>query len=224
VCCHAPPAGRHLDLGCGIGIVCEALAKRHPNTEVVGCDLSPQNIWYCRQTVRLPNSRFFEGNLLDRDVFTRELAGRRFDSISLVDVLEHIPLTEHEQLFRDMMAVGTEDLRIVLTFPSIGYQDQLRTHEPEGLQPVDESISLAHLSNLSDRLGLHIMDYRLRDVWLSNQYVHCVIRRSAPVEPLHQPQRGILSRWAHRLKRSYFARVQVPWRKRKYITQVFGKK
>ena len=219
---HIKTRQRYLDLGCGIGLVCETVAKSHQNVEVVGCDLSPENIWYCRQTVKLPQCTFITGNVLDRSLFANELGGRRFDTISLIDVLEHIPLGEHQSLLSRLIEIGTDDLTIVLTFPSPAYQSHLARHDPAGLQPIDESITLSHLTTVCDHLGLEITSYALRDVWLTNQYVHCVLKRPPPLTPIPEPARNPLSSLIIRIGRSFHRRVILPFLKWKYVTRVFA--
>jgi trans-aconitate 2-methyltransferase len=44
-----------IDVGCGIGIPTEAMAKKAYRGCVIGFDISDQNICYAEKTVRLPN-------------------------------------------------------------------------------------------------------------------------------------------------------------------------
>jgi 2-polyprenyl-3-methyl-5-hydroxy-6-metoxy-1,4-benzoquinol methylase len=73
--------GRALDVGCGSGSVCAALAKAFPNAEIVGIDPDQESIQRARAAA--PGVRFEKtttGKLKDRD----------FDLVTLCDVLHDL--------------------------------------------------------------------------------------------------------------------------------------
>jgi SAM-dependent methyltransferase len=80
-------ARRVLDAGCGEGRVALALGARHPETEVVGLEVTATNVALARELNRFPNVRFEQG--LIEDVRRRFPAGH-FDLVYSFAVLEHV--------------------------------------------------------------------------------------------------------------------------------------
>src|SRR5262249_6710466 len=74
--------GRALDVGCGSGRVCVALAKAFPKAEIVGVDPDAESISRARKGAP-SNVRFVEG--------TAGQAKAPFDLITLCDVLHDLP-------------------------------------------------------------------------------------------------------------------------------------
>src|SRR5450432_1974724 len=79
-----------VDVGCGIGIASEVLAKKARSGTVIGIDISDKNIWYANKTVRLPNVEFHALDIIHHVDSLRELLrGKAVDAFTLGDVLEH---------------------------------------------------------------------------------------------------------------------------------------
>lgn len=78
---YFPQAVRLLEVGCGTGVVLEAIHRRFPSMHLVGADLSSQALGIARQRVQ---ADFVELDALDIP-FEEE-----FDVVCAFDVLEHI--------------------------------------------------------------------------------------------------------------------------------------
>jgi 2-polyprenyl-3-methyl-5-hydroxy-6-metoxy-1,4-benzoquinol methylase len=75
--------GRALDVGCGSGAVCGALAKAFPKAEIIGIDPDAESIRHAREE-QLPNVKFEVAT-------TRDFKpGAGFDLITLCDVLHDL--------------------------------------------------------------------------------------------------------------------------------------
>jgi 2-polyprenyl-3-methyl-5-hydroxy-6-metoxy-1,4-benzoquinol methylase len=85
--------GRALDVGCGSGAVCAALAKAFPKAEVIGVDPDAQSIERAREAV--PNVKFLVGT-------TSDLSGKH-DLITLCDVLHD--LAEPQKTLEEIRAL-----------------------------------------------------------------------------------------------------------------------
>lgn len=97
-----------LDMGCGVGLLCNAFADRF--SRIVGVDGSALKIARARQMVRHPHVEFV--NAMFDEFFTTE----RFDTILATNVLEHMtdPGTFLSHLI-NMLAPGGQ---IILTVPN----------------------------------------------------------------------------------------------------------
>lgn len=72
-----------LDAGCGTGILLSQIKEKYPTIRPTGSEYSPQGLEFARK--RLPDADF---HVLD---LSKENLGKKFDLITCIDVLEHIP-------------------------------------------------------------------------------------------------------------------------------------
>lgn len=211
-----------LDIGCGIGIATEAMARQARH--VVGVDISDQNIWYAKKTVDLPNVSFHSVDVTEEGSNWQALLPSPPTVVTLCDVIEHIPEDRRRDLFGAIAAGGTESLRILLTFPSEFYQRYLAEQEPGELQIIDHTITAQQLALEAGTAGLSISCFRLVDVWRLGQYAHCRLERdkSLAADVRRKPNiRSTIGKNVVR-KAGKFARKIVEQRRRKrYIDDVF---
>lgn len=214
------PDSHILDIGCGIGIATEQMARAAPHGHVWGCDISDRNIWYARQTVQEPNLSFFVADTLDQEYLFSKVKSD-IDVISLVDVIEHIPSEEHGELFEFFSSISSGDTVIVLTYPSPQYQRYLAEENPEKLQVIDQIIKLDTIRQSARSGGFSLKHFSLEDVWLKNQYVHCVFQNENSLEKNKKDSSSTIEwmcRQVDKAWRRFFIR---PYRRYKYINRVF---
>ena len=72
-----------LDAGCGTGILLQQILKKYPQSQLTGSEYSPQGLEFAKK--RLPQGEF---QVLD---LSKETLSQKFDLITCIDVLEHIP-------------------------------------------------------------------------------------------------------------------------------------
>lgn len=201
-----------LDVGCGIGITAEAVARRARRGRLWAFDLSARNVDYARRTVRAPNIEWMVLDVLQSPERLADWVSSPVNAIVVIDVLEHIALPDHSRFMESLLAVAADDVVILLTFPSATYQQHLRAHNPEELQPVDEDITAAHLERLGHAHELHLVSWNSVDVWLTDQYVHAVLRRRPGLVPT---RRTVGARAIHVID-AIRRRVLLPLRRRRY--------
>jgi trans-aconitate 2-methyltransferase len=211
-----------LDLGCGIGIVSERIAEIARAGTVWACDLSEQNIWYAKRTVNLPNLYFRSIDLLREFDKINEWVNRPPDLVTLIDVLEHLPINEHEGLFRNLSRLMAKESRMVLTFPSAQYQRYLQKNEPEELQIIDEILELSHIAELASSCGFVVEHFSLENIWMTNQYAHCVLRKSDNHVSPSVTKLNAIDIVIRRVHQAITHHVLRPIRKKKYVTNIFG--
>ena len=213
---------RVLDIGCGIGILAERISARAKLGHVWACDISEKNVWYAEQTVRASNVTFFVSDVArDFDGVRRRLPGP-VDVVTLVDVIEHLPPDLHAELFANLGSISSGNAVLVITYPSPAYQRFLRENHPDRLQIVDEIVELPDLIDAARAGGYEVRHFSLEDVWMRNQYVHCVLELGSRVAPIAR-QDGWMGRLARLGSRIVDRSLRVPLRRRRYVDQVFGR-
>ena len=210
-----------LDIGCGIGIMAEAIAHSAKKGKVWACDISDQNVWYANQTVDLPNVKFKAIDVLHKFDEVKSWIGSPVDLVVMIDVIEHLPLEEHLLFLRKLRGVMAEDACLILTFPSVGYQQYLHTENRDVLQIVDESIGFSLIAKVAADTGFYIKHFSLEDMWMSNQYTHVVLQTRVDVESIAQNKNGLGRKIISRIYNLWESRVLLPKRRKKYINKVF---
>lgn len=198
----------------------ERIAARARAGRVWGIDLSPRNVWYASHTVRKSNVSFFTADVLSDAGQIRERTGAAFDVITMVDVVEHIPEADRPALFAGLRALSAPNALLVLTYPSPQYQRWLHDNRPQELQIIDNVVELPALLAETGAAGYGLRHYSLEDVWMRNQYAHCVLHTD---ESVAAPARGdaTLGREiGQRVQRATRNAFLLPWRRWRFVTRV----
>lgn len=202
-----------LEIGCGIGIITERIARKIKKGFIWACDISDKNIWYAQKTIKEKNIKFFTADIFEQFDIIRNKIDKQIDVFILVDVIEHLPIERHKELISKLNSIASRDYKIILTFPSVYYQEYLKQNNPKELQIIDEEITLDHLLNLAAENDLIIKYFELKDVWMNNQYVHCIMERKIPLHFLPLKQSNIFNKIILKFKKYY--------RRKKYIDKIF---
>lgn len=170
-------ARRILDLGCGVGWSSFEVYRHRPETRVLGIDLSP----VLSETAK---KLFGDSNRLEfrvADLTAGELQGSsEFDVVMLLDVYEHIPVSARAGLHETLARVLAPEGIVILTCPSPEYQRYLRTHDPGGLQPVDEDVTENDMRILARAVGgqLSVFEPATVNPLHANDYNYIVVTRT----------------------------------------------
>lgn len=171
-------ATRILELGCGIGVVADAISRAFPNARIDAVDLSIENVANATKLFASDRIQFSV-----RDITASEPLGlEHYDAVVMVDVLEHVPAADRERLFDAIKARLKADASFIATFPSPSFQNYLRTSRPDEIQPVDEDISPEIFGQIAQSLGGEVRQFSFRTIWRTEDYVHAVIVRGATRE------------------------------------------
>ena len=99
-----PQTGNFLEIGCGIGTQTELLLQELSlDSKVTAIDISEKSIAYAKKRLKL----YDNVTLIVGDITEINLSGK-FDVIILPDVIEHIPLELHSNLFKKLAALLEE--------------------------------------------------------------------------------------------------------------------
>lgn len=124
-----------LEIGCGIGTVTGLLAKSCSQGKVVAVDISPESIR--RAEERLKNHKHVSFLVSDMSDFS---STDKFDFVVLPDVLEHIPIEQHHQLFHTLN-IHTHPASVVfIHIPDPRYLRWVKEHKPQLLQIIDQPL------------------------------------------------------------------------------------
>lgn len=170
------------DIGCGIGIVSEAIARHERTARVIGLDLSPNNIRFAEATVDEPNVQFVVSSVTEQFEALTKVSGGPVDVICMIDVIEHIPVKDRARLFEDVAGVAADDAVFILTYPSPEFQRFRTEHDPAILQIIDNVIEFDDLYREFRTAGWHLASMQYRAIWYEHEYVHLVLRRKVPDE------------------------------------------
>lgn len=131
--CHS--VKKILEIGCGIGTVTYLLHQLFPHAYILAIDSSRESIaWAQHHFISQKNIAFD-----CRDILTFE-SHESFDLIVFPDVLEHIPLQNHTELFRKIDKYLEKNGKIVIHIPAPNYLAYLHLHHPASLQPIDQPL------------------------------------------------------------------------------------
>lgn len=130
-----------LEIGCGIGTVSRLLIKMIPYGNFVGCDISPKSIELAKNINNYNNAEFI---ITDMSDFNHHL---KFDMVVYPDVLEHIPIDQHYNLFKNVANVCSSSATWYINIPEPYSLNFVRRHNPELLQIIDQSLSMQDLLN-----------------------------------------------------------------------------
>lgn len=173
------PDQRVLEIGSGVGTLTELLARgiKAPGS-LVAVDLSPKSI----EIARIRLARFEQLELIAGDFLELDPRGP-FDVIVLPDVIEHIPIEQHERLFGRLAAELAPGGFILLNYPNPFHTEWCQAHHPELLQVIDQPIHADHLLSSAYPHGLYLHSLRTYSIWKrEGDYVSVVLRRR-PSEP-----------------------------------------
>lgn len=171
------PGLRVLEIGCGAGILTNFLSKNAAHVTAV--DISDANIAIASAyNHKRTNIRFLLQDILT-DASEIE-QGKPYHFVLFADVIEHIPLEKHPQVFNLVEKILSEQGVLVLTLPTPEYQRYLKAHNPGALQVIDEEVELSHILT---HTTLRPIYFKYQHIWLKNQYMHVVLARDTKIMP-----------------------------------------
>lgn len=130
-----------IEVGCGIGTVSGLIIKNLPSGSFTGVDISSESIEMARRLYPFKNAEFL---VSDMSSFSHKT---KFDFVVLPDVLEHIPVEQHNNLFKILSQVTTNNATVLINIPEPNCLNWIRKNHPDKLQIIDQSLSMQDLLN-----------------------------------------------------------------------------
>jgi cyclopropane fatty-acyl-phospholipid synthase-like methyltransferase len=197
------PGDRVLEIGCGVGTLSGLIAGViGPEGSLLAVDLSSKSIEAARERLSmLGNTRFEAGDILEL------LIRDRFDVVVLPDVIEHIPLKLHPELFARVSGWVKPDGFVLLHYPNPHYSEWCREHRPELLQIVDQAIHVDALTANSYPHGLYLEFLQTYPIWTRESEYQVAVMRPNP-ERVHFTEAELRPRVLERIRRVVSKLVQ----------------
>lgn len=184
-----------LELGCGVGAFTKLLAKTVKKGAVEAVDLSPKSIQIAQKTVK--NHKI---NFKTDDVVHYTTTLQNLDFITLMDVIEHIPVELHAELFLNIAKQSSEKTLILINIPNPYYLEyQIREKHPE-LQIIDQPVWFASMVKNLDEADLEIIFFEKYSIWHREDYDFFLIRkkRAFELQNVHS-ERNIIQKGLHKI-------------------------
>ena len=164
-----------LELGCGIGMMTSLLKRTVNQGKIHAIDISEASIDYGKTKFGATHIIFST-----QDITAFETPLITPDFITLIDVLEHIPLEKHAALFKRISNnMGVHSL-FVINLPNPDYIAHDIALEADSLQVIDQPVPFASLIQQLDDAGLELMTYQKYGLWHHDEYQWFVLRIKRP--------------------------------------------
>ena len=145
-----------LEIGCGPGHSILNLTNRIKKGKILGVDISEENISIAKEFHKdCPNLDFLVSDMSD---FKSQI---KFDLVLLPDVLEHIPINQHHQLFLTIRKYLKDTGAVIINIPDPDYLEFEHLTNKEKLQVIDQPIHT------------HIISDKLKNTGLKITYLEC---------------------------------------------------
>ncbi len=169
-----------LDLGCGDGRLINELSGRFEHCRFVGVDYSPRAIAMAELYREHENAAFMAGTLE-----SASLHRASYDLVTLIEVLEHIPIGETEEFVRDAFGMARPGGVLLVTVPHVNKPLQRKHFQHFTGDGLARLLSNA-TGQSQETIHLRFVDRRERGLaWLRSRLA---MNRFFTIEPLFQSE------------------------------------
>lgn len=185
-----------LELGCGIGIMTGLMSTVVKKGIIESVDLSDKSIEYAKSKIKKKNISFYTD-----DVVNYIPKNRDFDFITLFDVIEHIPLELHSDLFKNLSKIVADHTKILINIPNPEFIDYHQNDESAWLQIVDQPVPLQTIVKNAEDNELQLTDFKTYSIWIENDYQFFVIQKKKEYKKVElSSKRTLMQKISNKLK------------------------
>lgn len=186
-----------LELGCGIGTLTFLLSKTVTSGKIEAVDISTESIEFAKQ--RLTQSNIV---LKAHDVVNYTPQLKHPDFITLFDVIEHIPMERHAELFNNLNKIAGENTTILINIPSPAAIQYDIDNNPGTLQIVDQPLPIDFIVNNIVKNGLDLVSFENHSIWAVHDYQFFVIAKAKKYKEVKlSTQRSFFEKIKNRIRR-----------------------
>ncbi|MBK7242632.1 MAG: class I SAM-dependent methyltransferase [Saprospiraceae bacterium] len=150
-----------LEVGCGYGLLSDLIINVVKDTgKFVGVDISDDSILYLNGKYSINSKINFYNADLKEYVFDQ-----KFDFIIFPDVLEHIPIYEHEVIFKNLKNAVDSNTLVLINNPSPFIISHYEDTDKDKLQIIDQPLYINHFHFLAE-----ILDFKILSVYQYSLY------------------------------------------------------
>lgn len=188
-----------LELGCGIGTLTFLLSKTVTNGEIESVDISTESVAFAKKKLERGNIHFFA-----HDVVNYSPRIKTPDFITLFDVIEHIPMERHNELFANLNKISGENTLILINIPSPEAIQFDIDNNPNVLQVVDQPLPTDFIVKNIVANGLQLVSFENHSIWAEHDYQFFVIRKARKYKEVKLSlKRSFLQKAVNRLQREW---------------------
>lgn len=170
-----------LEIGAGVGMITSLIKKTITSGHVLVNDISPKSVELNKQINDQSNLEFIAGDIVEIDVKVK------FDFITLFDVLEHIPIEQHDKLFGKFKALLKPKGIIFINIPSPECLKYLLKNRPSEVQVIDQPLPADILFKNIYSNGLILDSFKTYDIWHKNEYQMMFVKHQYEWRPILMP-------------------------------------
>ena len=164
-----------LELGCGIGAMTYLISKTVSNGIIESVDISNESIEFAQKHHNKPNISHHAADVVK---YKPNLSNINF--ITLLDVIEHIPVERHPELFKNISSYIGDNTQLIINIPNPAYIEFDQKHNPEVLQIIDQPIYHDQLYKTLSDSGLDMHYYEKYSIWVKEEYIFYIIKKRQP--------------------------------------------
>jgi trans-aconitate 2-methyltransferase len=188
-----------LELGSGIGTMTFLLSKYIKEGKIEAVDLSPKSIKFSKQRIKNHNISFVADDIVSYQPSTQDI-----DFITLFDIIEHVPIEKHNDLFHNIAVNSNEHTKILINIPNPAYIEYDQENNPEVLQIIDQPLPMALILQNLEKNGLTLIYFETYSIWVQNDYQFFVIgKKNVFKEVTLSSKRNFFRKALKKLERTY---------------------
>jgi trans-aconitate 2-methyltransferase len=187
-----------LELGCGIGTLTYLLAKTVKTGTIESVDISTQSIEFAKQRIKQANV-----TLVAHDVVDYIPKMKNIDFITLFDVIEHIPMERHDELFRNLSKLLNDNTVILINIPSPAAIQYDLDNNPNALQVIDQPLPIDFIVGNIVKNGLSLVSFENHSIWAEHDYQFFVIAKNKKYQEVKlSSKRSFFEKALNKIKRT----------------------
>jgi trans-aconitate 2-methyltransferase len=176
------PSSSVLEIGCGIGSLSRMLIKYLSEGFFAGTDIAPQTIELLKKAY--PDRS--KCDFVSTDMLNFSYP-KKFDFIVFPDVLEHIPVEAHPNIFQSLIGLMHDNTVILINNPYPLSQEHVIEHRKDLLQIIDLPLQVDHFARLAYGNGLYIEKVEPYALWTRHfDYQNIVMKPKKALKAFEQ--------------------------------------
>jgi trans-aconitate 2-methyltransferase len=191
------PDEQVIELGCGAGALSILISKYLTKGKILAADLSEEIIKLNQYKYKKVDNLEF----LSQDI-TKWTPPGLFDSIILPDVIEHIPLELHDQLWKSVNRISKADSKLFINIPHPKALEYLHETNKDILQEIDLPISLKFLSESLFSNNFYIEQVESYSLGYTSEDYQFIVARKNDYRKQYEKKS-----WMNKLKTHYYYKL-----------------